>query len=155
MRSSAKPKQWVLVAFVGCFFVAWGAHHIGAQRGTPLTMTRLYTGTDGKTHAESTEVSLMPSGTLGGLEASETFKVSGAQFVRWPPGFVREWHAAERRQYVVPLSGRGEVELSGGTKIPLNPGQIVLAEDVTGQGHITRSTGSQDLVLLLVPLATQ
>ncbi len=83
------------------------------------------------------------------------FKVSGAQFVRWPPGHVRDWHNAEQRQYVVTLSGRGEVEVSGGQKILLNPGRIILVEDVTGKGHITRSIGSEDLVLLLVPFAAE
>jgi quercetin dioxygenase-like cupin family protein len=154
MRSSVK--QQVLAAFVGCLVAAgWSAYHIAAQRRIPITVTRLYTGADGQTHAGSVEVSMMPSSTIAGLEASETVRVSGAQFVRLPASQVRDWHPAESRQYVVPLSGRGEVELAGGQKVPLNPGQIIFVEDVTGHGHITRSTGSQDLVLLLIPFATQ
>jgi quercetin dioxygenase-like cupin family protein len=75
--------------------------------------TRLYTGADGQAHAGRIEISMMPSGTLAGLEGSEMFKVSGAQFVRLPPGHVCDWHNAEQCQYVVTLSGRGEVEVSG------------------------------------------
>jgi quercetin dioxygenase-like cupin family protein len=54
---------------------------------------------------------------------------------------------------VVVLSGRGEVEVAGGKKVQLAPGRVVLAEDVTGKGHVTRIGPDEDLVMLLVPLA--
>ncbi len=145
----------VLTAIVGCVVVMWRVQHVAAQRHTPITLTRLYAGPDGQTHAEKIEVKLLPSALRAGLEESETRKVSGAQFFRWPRGYVWDWHNAARAQYVITLSGRGEVELAGGQKIMLNPGQIVLAEDVTGKGHITRSIGSEDLVLLIAPFAAQ
>jgi quercetin dioxygenase-like cupin family protein len=153
MRSSAK--QLVLAVFVGSLIAAWSAHHVAAQRHTPITVTRLYSGPDGQTHAGNIEVTLMPSRAYPGTEESESFKVSGAQFLRLPPGNVQDWHNAARRQYVVTLSGRGKVELMGGEKIQLTPGRIVLAEDVTGKGHITRSIGPEDLVFLIVPFATK
>jgi quercetin dioxygenase-like cupin family protein len=144
--------RWlVLGALAGCLVVMWSARQVAAQRGMPITITRLYTGPDGQTHAEKTEVKLRPSTLRAGLDESEPLKVSGAQFFRWPRGYVWEWHTATKRQYVITVSGRGEVELAAGRKILLQPGQIVLAEDVTGTGHITRSIGSEDLVLLLVP----
>jgi quercetin dioxygenase-like cupin family protein len=138
----------VLAALVGCI-VMLSAHHVPAQRRTPITLTRLYAGPDGQTHAEKIEVKLMPSATLSRREESETFKVSSVRFFRWPPGQVQDWHNASQRQYALTLSGRGEVELPGGQKIPLNPGRIFLAEDVTGKGHITRSIGSEDWVFLM------
>jgi quercetin dioxygenase-like cupin family protein len=145
----------ILAALVGCVIVGMGAHQLAAQRRPALTLTHLFTGPDGQTHAGSTEVNLTPSTTYTGTEQSELVKVSGAQFLRLPLGNVLDWHNAGRRQYVVTLSGRGEVELITGEKILLTPGRMVLAEDVTGKGHITRSTGSEDLVLLIVPLAAQ
>ena len=148
-------RRLVFTAFAGSLVVLWSAHHLAAQRGMSITMTRLYTGPDGQTHAEKTEVNLRPSTLRAGLDESAPLKVSGAQFLRWPPGYVWDWHTATHRQYVITLSGRSEVELAGGQKIQLNPGQIILAEDVTGKGHITRSIGSEDLVLLLIPLADQ
>jgi hypothetical protein len=140
---------------VGCLVVGFSAHYVAAQRRTPISITRLYTGPDGQTHAETTEVKLRPSSLRAGLEESAPLQVSGAQFLRWSPGYVWDWHTATKRQYVITVKGRGEVELAGGQKIPLNPGQIVLAEDVTGKGHITRVIGSEELVLLLVPFAVQ
>ena len=142
-------KQWFATILGGLAF-GLSAHYVAAQRRTPITITRLYTGADREAHAGKIEVSMSPSTGLAGLEASEIIKVSAAQFVRWPPGHVRDWHNAEQRQYVVTLSGRGEVEVSGGQKVLLNPGQIILADDRFGKGHITRSIGPEDLVLLLV-----
>jgi quercetin dioxygenase-like cupin family protein len=153
MRSVVR--RLVFTAFAGSLVLMWSAHHLAAQRGLPITMTRLYTGPDGQAHAEKTEVKLRPSTLRAGLDESEPLKVSGAQFFRWPPGYVWEWHTAKQRQYVITVSGRGEIELAGGTKILLNPGQIVLADDATGKGHTTRSIGSEDLVLLIVPFAAQ
>lgn len=44
------------------------------------------------------------------------------------------------------------VEIAGRQKILVNPGRVVLIENVTGKGHITRSVGTEDLTLLIVPL---
>ena len=70
-------------------------------------------------------------------------------------GSVQDWHTAPQRQYVITLSGRGEIEVAGGKKIALEPGHIELAEDLTGKGHITRAIGSEDRVTLWLPLADQ
>ena len=47
----------------------------------------------------------------------------------------------------------GEIELEGGRKLRLGPGHILLAEDTTGQGHISRASGSQDRLSLFITLA--
>ena len=54
---------------------------------------------------------------------------------------------------VVTLSGESEIELEGGRKLRLGPGHILLAEDTTGQGHISRAIGSQDRLSLFITLA--
>jgi len=126
---------------------------LAAQRRDATTVTRLYTGTDGQSHAEDIEVAWRPAKLRAELSESESVKVTGAQFLRWPRGFVWEVHPASKRQYVIIVSGRGEVDLVGGKKVPLAPGRILLAEDVTGKGHITRVGADDDLVMLLVPLA--
>jgi hypothetical protein len=56
---------------------------------------------------------------------------------------------------VITLSGRGELEVSGGKKIPLGPGQINLIEDTTGKGHITRNLGPDNRIVVTIPLADQ
>jgi len=81
--------------------------------------------------------------------------VTGAEIHRGAPGQVLDWHPGPRRQYVITLSGQGEIEVAGGKVIPDAPGHIVLVEDTTGKGHITRTTGTEDRVTLWLPLVDQ
>ena len=71
-------------------------------------------------------------------------------FSRFPDGYVAGWHNASRRQYVIVLSGEMEIEIGDGTVRRLGPGEMVLGEDLTGQGHITRCLG--DHISVIVPL---
>jgi len=139
-----------LGAVVSCFFLMWSAHRVIAQRPSPVTMTRLYTGPDGQTHGERIEIRLRPL-SIGG-EQSKTSAVSGMEFRRFPPGWMNDWHTAPKRQYVITLSGRSEVEMTGGKKFVNNPGSVVLAEDLTGKGHITRTFGSEDWISVAIPV---
>jgi hypothetical protein len=144
------------LALTGAFVAVWCVRTHDdpaiAQRRTPIKVTRIFTGSDGVTHAEELEPTLgegKPS--LGQL--SETVKVRDLQFRRTPPNYFYDWHQAPKRQYVVTLQGRGEIELTGGRKIPLDPGHILLAEDVTGKGHISRGVGTEDRISLFITLA--
>ena len=49
-------------------------------------------------------------------------KATGAQFSRRPPGPASDWHVGPRRQFVITLSGRAELEVAGGRKSPWVPG---------------------------------
>ena len=107
-----------------------------AQQHKPVIITRLFTGPDGQTHSEEIETKFAPA---GGNDVYKLMATAGAELHRAPPGRVADWHTAPRRQYVMTLSGHGEIELMGGKKIEVGPGNIELAEDLTGKGHITRS----------------
>src|SRR5258706_10208032 len=98
------------------------ASQVAAQKQPTTTITRLYTGADGQSHAEDTEVAWRPAKLRPELNESESVKVTAAQFLRWPRGFVWQGHPASKRQYVIIVSGRGEVDGVGGKKISLPPG---------------------------------
>lgn len=133
--------------------LAWLTQHItAAPSHTPVPVTRLYTGADGQTHAEEMDMKFVPRAGGDKYEQSDFVKAASAQVVRAAPGYVQDWHTAPRRQYVITISGRGEIELAGGKKIPMAPGRILLVEDVTGKGHLTRTIGNQDRVSMIVPL---
>jgi hypothetical protein len=122
-----------------------------AAERTPVAVTRMFTGPDGKTHAEEITV---PLGELrNASERSATIGVNGLQFVRTSPAYDLDWHTAPRRQYVVTVSGESEVIIGDGSRIHLYPGKIMLAEDTTGQGHISKSIGGKDRISLFIPLA--
>jgi hypothetical protein len=122
-----------------------------APEPTPVRVTRLYTGSDGKTKVEEYEIPLKPQGK--GTDLSATVSVKSLQFRRTNKDYDLDWHPAPNRQYVVTLSGESEIELEGGRKLRLGPGHILLAEDTTGQGHISRAIGAGDRISLFIPLA--
>ena len=127
-----------------------GPRVVLAQSHKPLMITHLYTGPDNLTHAEEIEMKFMPGKPA---EVSKMMQVTGAELHRTAGGSVDDWHRAPRRQYVITLSGHGEVEVSGGKKISMGPGHIDFVEDTTGKGHITRVVGAEDRVTLQLPVA--
>src|SRR5947209_2290729 len=139
------------VAAIALFQPAHSAQDRGAAlQHKPITITRLYTGPDGQTHAEEIDAKFMPA---GGNDVYKLMANSDAELHRAPPGRVADWHTAPRRQYVMTLSGHGEIELMGGKKIEVGPGSIELAEDLTGKGHITRTVGNEDRVTIQIPVS--
>ena len=127
-----------------------GRDVIAAQRAE-IIVTRIFTGADGHTHAEDVALKLSPGDAF--TDVSEMAKASGVQFRRQEPHYFENWHTAPRKQYVVTLRGRGEIELAGGQKVPLEPGRILLAEDLTGDGHISRGVGAEERISMVIPLA--
>jgi hypothetical protein len=123
-----------------------------AQKHKAVVITRLFTGPDGQTHAEEIDAKFSPA---GGNDVYKLMANAGAEIHRAPPGRVADWHTAPRRQYVVTISGHGEIELMGGKKVEVGPGSIELAEDLTGKGHITRTVGTEDRVTIQIPLSGQ
>jgi len=124
-----------------------------AQSHKPVMITHLFTGTDNQTHAEEVELKFTPGNPA---EVSKMMAITGAaELHRTAGGSVDDWHRAPRRQYVITLSGHGEVEVSGGKKISMGPGHIDFVEDTTGKGHITKVVGTDDRVTLQLPLADQ
>lgn len=146
----------LMLGWIPTLVVATGAKWIAgdalvAQGRTPVTVTRIYTGADGKTKAEEFEIPLRPRNA--GSDLSTSVAVTALQVRRTTPGYFSDWHPAPRRQLVVTLSGESEIELEGGRTIRLGPGHILLAEDTTGQGHISRAVASKDRIALDIALA--
>jgi len=116
---------------------------------------RVYSGADGESHVAELELSMKPFVDVEGAhgESGPLHAASGIVFRLAPAGYVLEWHCAPRRQYSISLSGTAEIEVGDGTVVRLEAGDVVLAEDLTGRGHITRVVGSEPRLYALVPLA--
>jgi hypothetical protein len=144
-------ERLTVASLVGVFVCVWGAHTNHdvaiAQAPKPIKMTRIYTGPDGLSHAEDIEMK------LNGAGVSEMMKATGAEFSRRPPAPASDWHTGPRRQFVITLSGRAEIEVAGGKKVAIGPGHINLIEDTTGKGHITHNLGPDDRIVVTIPLA--
>ncbi len=116
---------------------------------------RVYSGADGRSHIAEQPLEMKPFVDTEGAhgEGTPLQPASGIIFRVSPPGYVLDWHCAPRRQYSITLSGVAEIEVGDGTIARVQPGDVVLAEDLTGQGHITRVIGDQPRFYAIVPLA--
>ena len=142
---------WIPTLFVAGGLRWYDGPEAEARERTPVKVTRIYTGADGRTHAEEYDVPL--TSARGATELSDPVDVTSVQFRRTSPEYFIDWHTAPRRQYVITLAGESEVEIGDGTTIRLHPGHILLAEDTTGQGHISRAVGDEDRISIFLPLA--
>jgi quercetin dioxygenase-like cupin family protein len=61
-----------------------------------------------------------------------------------------DWHHPPRRQHVFVLAGQIEFGIGDGTVRRFGSGDIVVAEDLTGQGHTARVVGDHPLLLAYV-----
>jgi len=106
---------------------------------------RLYSGDDGESHIE--ELDLASHAALTTLHGAK-----GVVFRSTPPGYFSDWHNAPRRQYIITLSGEAEIGLGDGTIHRLGPGDVNMAEDLTGHGHTTRVVGNVPRVTATIHL---
>ena len=116
-----------------------------------MHVTRIFTGGDGESHFEDLDIPLRDLGAVGAM--SELIEATGLVLRETGPDYDLDWHNAPRRQFVVMLSGgRVEIEVGDGTKRRLGPGDILLAEDTTGRGHISRAVDGRPRVSIFITL---
>ena len=119
------------------------------------TVLRVYTGDDGLSHIYEISPPCEPFLDNGGAygEGTPMETATGTTFRRAPAGYFLDWHNAPRRQYTITLSGEAEISASDGTTGRVGPGDIMLAEDLTGRGHTTRVVGDEPRFYAIIPLA--
>ncbi len=121
-----------------------------ALRFTPrMDVLRIYTGDDGRSHFEDL---VMPLRETQYGRMSRQLPAEGLTFRVTNPDYSLDFHPAPRRQFVLTLSGSAELECGDGAKRLLGPGSVLLAEDTTGEGHISREiSGPRVTVFIPVP----
>jgi hypothetical protein len=146
-----RKATWLTLPLLVAGFVAgWavrGHNDVAAQQTTSHVVTDMYSGPDGLTHLRDLTVKLPQ------LEKAHAVQISRIAPNSDPKsgGYVN-WHNAPHRRYVVVLKGRFEVEVENGGKTKsFGPGDVLLAEDITGKGHLTRAVG-EDCVWMFVEL---
>jgi hypothetical protein len=117
-----------------------------------MKIMRVYADESGHTHFGEIEIPLHPMEPVDGLtgiSVSGSLAASEAYLLN-SPAQVLGRHRAPRRQLAILLSGEIEVETSDGETRRLRPGSILLAEDTSGNGHITRCL--EDVAVMFIPV---
>jgi hypothetical protein len=118
--------------------------------------TRVASTDDGGSAFEDAELCLAeqqvsvgtPAMFVGGLGPTP-----GVAFLRFAD-FDSEPHPASEPQWVIMLRGVIEVRVSDGTARRFGPGDLVLAADTNGRGHVTLTVGDPPFEALIVPSAS-
>ena len=108
-------------------------------------IVRVYAGDDGESHFETLTPAQMAEIVFPLGDGAVTFS-------QRPSPTFSDYHTAPRRQYVVNIAGIAEFETADGTKVRMVPGDILVAEDLTGHGHIARSIGDEPRISLAIPM---
>lgn len=118
------------------------------------SFTRIVRIGDGESAFEDAEIPLagqsvadgMPDMSVGGLPSA-----GGVSFLR-SAAFDSAPHPAPREQWVVMLRGIIEVRVSDGSARRFGPGDLVLAADTSGAGHVTAGVGEPPFEGLFIPV---
>jgi len=121
-----------------------------------VTYTCIYADADGESHFKDVEVEFQETDFAPPampLQVSSFMPAAECGFINMPPGWYGDWHLAPRRQFVIHLSGQIETRASDGEARTFGSGDILLMEDTSGKGHISRVVGSAEVRNAVVRLS--
>jgi len=118
------------------------------------SILRIYSGDDGQSHIEHMDLDFEAfrdkEGAYG--EATLPMPARSLAFRTGKAGYKLVYHCAPRRQMIIMLGGTVEILVGDGTTAQATTGDCILAEDLTGQGHVTRVVGEEERFYAIVPL---
>ena len=123
-----------------------------------MAFMRIYSDASGESHFAELEIEYESEDFVPPAPPVQLSAPTGASTYRFElvhPGWFGDWHPAPQRLLAVYLAGTGEITASDGETRPLVAGTVLLAEDTTGKGHVTRVTGTDDMHVLILLLQNE
>ena len=116
-----------------------------------MKIFNIYADEAGESHIREVEIAW--SEIRGASRISEPVNVSSMAFRVTDGGYNLDWHNAPRRQFIINLDGEVEITTSDGKTRVIGPGEIILAEDLVGKGHLSKAVSGGSRRSLIIPLA--
>jgi hypothetical protein len=101
--------------------------------GDPVHWYRLYSSDDGASHLVEMSVPVTPGHV--GTRVLFNQKTDDGVIAYWPDGFKYDWHNPSRPNVILYLQGVQVITTSDGIEHRINPGTVILVEDLKGRGH--------------------
>ena len=108
-----------------------------------MRIHNLYEDERGISHWRDIEIDWVEETRAGRF--SKWLPATGIIFRQVPPVYDLDWHPAPRRQYIINLDAGVEITASDGESRVIGAGEVILVEDVTGKGHLSRSIDTTKL----------
>lgn len=102
-----------------------------------MRIHNLYTDDTGESHFRDVEIEW--AGERRGSKLSAEIPVKKLIFREVQPAYDLDWHPAPCRQYIVNLDAGVQLTASDGESRVIGAGEIVLVEDTTGKGHLSKA----------------
>jgi hypothetical protein len=115
-----------------------------------MRIHNLYVDAQGETHFRDIEVEWIEENRAGKL--SRRLPATGIIFRQTGGDYDLDWHPAPRRQYIINLDDGVQITASDGESRVIGAGEVVLVEDVTGKGHLSRAVNAQMRHSIFVPI---
>jgi hypothetical protein len=110
----------------------------------------LYEDENGESHFRDVEIEWTEKTATGRLTAR--IPVSALIFRETLPGYDLNWHPAPRRQYIVNLDGGVQLTASDGESRVIGAGEVILVEDISGKGHLSKGVEEKLRHSIFVPI---
>ena len=115
-----------------------------------MRIHNLYMDAKGESHFRDNEVEYVEE--RRGSKLSKRLPATGIIFRETPGENDLDWHPAPRRQYIVNLDAGVEITASDGERRIIGAGEVILVEDVSGKGHLSKSVGGKLRHSIFVPI---
>ncbi len=114
-----------------------------------MRIHNLYSDAKGESHFRDIEVTWKEETRSGKL--SERLAATGIIFRQVPPTYDLDWHPAPRRQYIINLDAGVQITASDGESRVIPAGEVILVEDTTGKGHLSKAVGGRVRHCIFIP----
>ena len=115
-----------------------------------MRVHNLYEDADGISHFRDIEIEWVEQRHASQL--SKRFPATGIVFRKVAADYNLDWHPAPCRQYIVNLDAGVQITASDGESRIIGPGEVVLVEDVSGKGHLSKAVGGKIRHCLFIPI---
>lgn len=126
-----------------------------AAKIAQVSFHRIFSDQHGGSHFDTV---MIEQSLVIGAPPAAPFYVSGDspalkyRFYTFQPGWVGDWHPCPARQFLCLMTGLVSMETTDGTVRRLGPGDLVLLEDTSGKGHLTKNLSEGYSTFLVVPV---
>ena len=115
-----------------------------------MRIHNLYEDEQGQSHFRDIEVEWVAE--RRGSKLSKEFPATAIIFRQVQPEYDLDWHPAPRRQYIINLDAGVQITASDGESRVIGAGEVILVEDVSGKGHLSKAVEGKMRHSIFVPI---
>ena len=115
-----------------------------------MRIHNIYVDDKGETHFRDVEVAWVEE--RNATKYSKRLPATGIMFGEASSAYDLDWHPAPRRQYVINLDGAMQITASDGEVRTIGTGEVLLVEDTSGKGHLSKAVAGKMRRSIYVPI---